>query len=63
MKILFTSDLHGQTGLYEQMFAQSISNYTDVIIMGGDILPTDFGGLFDLARGVSAYEKKPQYSD
>lgn len=57
MKILFTADLHGQLTLYEQMFALSKRDDTNVIIMGGDILPTDFGGLFDLAKGVSAYEK------
>ncbi len=57
MKILFTADLHGQVTLYEQMFALSKSCDADVTIVGGDILPTDFGGLFDLARGVSAYEK------
>ncbi len=57
MKIVFTADLHGQVSLYEQMFALSKRYNADVTIMGGDILPTDFGGLFDLARGVSAYEK------
>ncbi|HEY9159787.1 MAG TPA: metallophosphoesterase [Desulfomonilia bacterium] len=57
MRILFTADLHGQVTLYEQMFALSKSGGADVIIMGGDILPTVIDELFDLARGVSAYKK------
>ena len=57
MKILFTSDLHGKVNLCEQMFSLSKNKDAELIIMGGDILPTEFGGLFDLAAGVSAYEK------
>ncbi len=57
MRIIFTSDLHGKVNLYEQMFALSISRDADLVIMGGDIMPTEFGGLFDLAQGVNVYQK------
>jgi Icc-related predicted phosphoesterase len=57
MKILFTPDLHGNTRLYEQMFAKAAASDADVLILGGDIFPTDFGGLSDLANGTAAYEK------
>ena len=43
MRALYTSDLHGDTGLYRQLFARIEESRPDVVILGGDICPTRFG--------------------
>ncbi len=40
MKILFASDLHGITPLYQALLDLAESNYSEIIILGGDLLPT-----------------------
>ncbi len=41
MKLLFTSDLHGNAAHYERLRAVAESETPDVIILGGDLLPDD----------------------
>ena len=43
MRILYTSDLHGEPGLYEQFYELLDSGRPDAVILGGDICPTRFG--------------------
>jgi Icc-related predicted phosphoesterase len=40
MKILFTSDLHGEEILYHQVLGQAKEGRAEVLILGGDLLPT-----------------------
>ena len=40
MKILYTSDLHGEIHLYEELLALARSLSTGIIVLGGDILPS-----------------------
>jgi len=40
MKILFTSDLHGEVRLYEQILDAAKDASVEILIMGGDLLPT-----------------------
>ncbi len=39
MRILFTSDLHGEVGLYEQIPDAAKGASVEVLILGGDLLP------------------------
>ncbi len=39
----FTSDLHGQTSLYEQLLATAAAHRPDVVIIGGDLCPHQLG--------------------
>lgn len=41
MKIVFTSDLHGNTGHYRKLFEHSASVDADAIIIGGDLSPKE----------------------
>ncbi|MBI5836461.1 MAG: metallophosphoesterase [Candidatus Eisenbacteria bacterium] len=43
MLILYTSDLHGEPGLYEQLFAHVRRARPHAVLLGGDITPTHFG--------------------
>ncbi len=40
MKCLYTSDLHGQLHLYEELLSLSLSSSPEMIIIGGDLLPS-----------------------
>lgn len=40
MKVLYTSDLHGHIGLYQELIKLSSSSLTEMIIIGGDLLPS-----------------------
>jgi Icc-related predicted phosphoesterase len=40
MKVLYTSDLHGEISLYQELLALTISSSADTIILGGDLLPS-----------------------
>jgi len=40
MKGLYTSDLHGETHLYQELLALTISSSADIIALGGDLLPS-----------------------
>ena len=40
MKVLYTSDLHGEIHLYQELLALSFSSSPEVIILGGDLLPS-----------------------
>jgi len=40
MKILFTSDLHGETALYHQILEIARRTSCEILILGGDLLPT-----------------------
>ncbi len=40
MKILYTSDLHGEIHLYQELFTWTISSSVETIVLGGDLLPS-----------------------
>jgi uncharacterized protein len=40
MKILYTSDLHGESRLYEELLALARSSSAEIIALGGDLLPS-----------------------
>lgn len=40
MKVLYTSDLHGEIHLYQELFALTISSSAEIIALGGDLLPS-----------------------
>jgi len=39
MKLLYASDLHGETHLYQELLELSIASSAEVIALGGDLLP------------------------
>ena len=40
MKVLYTSDLHGEIFLYQELLALAISYVPEIIALGGDLLPS-----------------------
>ncbi len=40
MKVLYTSDLHGEIHLYQELFALALSSSAEIIALGGDLLPS-----------------------
>src|SRR4030043_655705 len=40
MKLLYTSDLHGETQLYNELLELSIASSAKIIALGGDLLPS-----------------------
>jgi len=40
MKFLYTSDLHGGTHLYQELLSLAISSSSEVMVIGGDLLPS-----------------------
>lgn len=40
MKILYTSDLHGEVQLYRQLFEWAQRSEAEILVLGGDLLPT-----------------------
>jgi Icc-related predicted phosphoesterase len=40
MKILYTSDLHGEIHLYHELLPLTISSSSEIMIIGGDLLPS-----------------------
>ena len=40
MKVLYTSDLHGEIHLYQELLALAISSSPEIIVLGGDLLPS-----------------------
>ena len=40
MKVLYTSDLHGEIRLYQELLALILSSSADIIALGGDLLPS-----------------------
>jgi Icc-related predicted phosphoesterase len=40
MKVLYTSDLHGEIYLYQQLLSEAISSSSEIILIGGDLLPS-----------------------
>ncbi|NWF92314.1 MAG: metallophosphoesterase [Syntrophaceae bacterium] len=40
MRVLYTSDLHGKTHLYQELLDLAISSSAEVIAIGGDLLPS-----------------------
>ncbi|MEK6546048.1 MAG: metallophosphoesterase [Nitrospinota bacterium] len=41
MKILYTSDLHGRIGFYQQLLKLTKKEKVDAVVIGGDILPAE----------------------
>jgi len=40
MKVLYTSDLHGEIHLYQELLALAISSSAEIVALGGDLLPS-----------------------
>jgi len=40
MKFLYTSDLHGEIHLYQQLLSLAISSSSEILAIGGDLLPS-----------------------
>jgi len=40
MKVLYTSDLHGEIYLYQELLSLAISSSPEVMVIGGDLLPS-----------------------
>jgi Icc-related predicted phosphoesterase len=40
MKLLYTSDLHGEVRLYQELLALATSSSAEIITLGGDLLPS-----------------------
>jgi uncharacterized protein len=40
MKVLYTSDLHGEIHLYQELLSLAISPSSEIIIIGGDLFPS-----------------------
>jgi Icc-related predicted phosphoesterase len=40
MKILYTSDLHGEIHLYQELLSVAISSSSEIMVIGGDLLPS-----------------------
>ncbi|MGA2317806.1 MAG: metallophosphoesterase [Thermodesulfobacteriota bacterium] len=40
MKVLYTSDLHGEIHLYQGLLSLAISSSSEIIVIGGDLLPS-----------------------
>lgn len=40
MKALYTSDLHGEIYLYEELLALTTSSFPEIVVLGGDLLPS-----------------------
>jgi Icc-related predicted phosphoesterase len=40
MKVLYTSDLHGEIRLYQELLALATSSSVEIITLGGDLLPS-----------------------
>jgi len=40
MKVLYTSDLHGEIHLYQELLALAISTSAEIIVIGGDLFPS-----------------------
>jgi len=51
MKILFASDLHGQVRHYGELLSLAHKLGSDCLLLGGDLLPTKFGGISPLLSG------------
>ncbi len=40
MKLLYTSDLHGEIHLYEKLLTLAISSPAEIVVLGGDLFPS-----------------------
>ena len=40
MKVLYTSDLHGEIYLYQELLSLAISSPSEAMVIGGDLLPS-----------------------
>jgi len=40
MKLLFTSDLHGEIHLYQELLSLASSTSSEIVVVGGDLLPS-----------------------
>ncbi|OGP92756.1 MAG: hypothetical protein A2156_06355 [Deltaproteobacteria bacterium RBG_16_48_10] len=40
MKVLYTSDLHGEIHLYQELLSLAISSSSEIMVIGGDLLPS-----------------------
>ena len=40
MKVLYTSDLHGEIHFYHDLFGLAVSSSAEIIVLGGDLLPS-----------------------
>ena len=54
MKIIFVTDLHGDTGKYDRLFKAAKEFQADVVVNGGDMLPKG-GDLFEQDKFITGY--------
>lgn len=54
MKILYTTDLHGNTSHYDKLFEVAVIEKADIVINGGDMLPKE-QDLFQQDRFITGY--------
>ncbi len=40
MRVLYTSDLHGEIHLYQELLALAVSSSAEIVVLGGDLLPS-----------------------
>ena len=40
MKVLYTSDLHGEIHLYQDLLSLAVSSLSEMMVIGGDLLPS-----------------------
>ncbi len=61
MKILFAADLHGKVNLYKRMFELAIDENVEVVLLGGDLLPTRLGSLVQIITGKLDFDLSLEY--
>ncbi len=40
MKVIYTSDLHGEIHLYQELLALTVSISAEIVALGGDLFPS-----------------------
>ena len=58
MRLLFATDLHGDTRKYECLAEAAAEHGADVIVIGGDIAPKFGGDMFEIQRPFYAWLRK-----
>lgn len=56
MKVLYTCDLHGRRHLYEETLRSAVRSEVDIVILGGDLLPTIIPNPLTLISGSADFQ-------
>ena len=62
MKLLYTTDLHGDTEKYDRLFEIAREQRVDIVINGGDMLPKTNGELFRQGEFIEDFLDKKHFS-